>query len=172
MLPLLYVSVPQSLLSVFRFYLVSIFQLLLYFFLVLILLLHESKWQMIFILFFFHLGSWSFVTFVLKPRFLATTHPAVFSNLSVGWYFQLQYNFFFYDIFSCNIILSFIYLILFWFSSIQLGVLKHFCPLGYFGLRGTEKFWAQKIEQEKLSQFAKILNYIKFSCIIFCAKLF
>ena len=38
--------------------------------------------------------------------------------------------------------------------------------MGYFGLKDTETFWAQKIRQEKLSQFTKILNYIKF-CLQF-----
>ena len=32
-------------------------------------------------------------------------------------------------------------------------------------------FWAQKIIQEKSIIFTKVLNYIKSSCIIFCAKM-
>ena len=35
-----------------------------------------------------------------------------------------------------------------------------------------ETFWDQKIKQEILTKFTKILNYIKSSCMMFCAKLF
>ena len=35
-----------------------------------------------------------------------------------------------------------------------------------------EIFWAQIIIQEKFARFKKVLNYIKSSCIIFCAKIF
>ena len=38
-----------------------------------------------------------------------------------------------------------------------------------FGGIGT--FWGQKIRQEKLTKFTKILNYIKSSCIIVCTKM-
>ena len=57
-------------------------------------------------------------------------------------------------------------------SSIQLGGIVTFCPLGYFGFEGIETFWAQKLRQDKLLQFTKILNYNKSSYIIFGAKLF
>ena len=39
-------------------------------------------------------------------------------------------------------------------------------------MQDIEPFWDQKIIQEILTKFTKILNYIKSSCIIFCAKLF
>ena len=56
-------------------------------------------------------------------------------------------------------------------SSTQLGSIERICPLGYFGFGGIEKFCAQKLGQGNLSQFKMILNYIKYSCIIFCFKL-
>ena len=37
---------------------------------------------------------------------------------------------------------------------------------------GIGTFWAQNIIQEKLTNFTKILNYIKYSCIISCAKMY
>ena len=40
----------------------------------------------------------------------------------------------------------------------------------WFGGIGT--FWAQKVIQEKLTKFRKILNCIKSPCIMLCAKLF
>ena len=47
-------------------------------------------------------------------------------------------------------------------SSTQLGSIDRICPLGYFGFGGIEKFCAQKLGKENLSQFTKMLNYIKF----------
>ena len=51
-------------------------------------------------------------------------------------------------------------------SSIQLEGIEAFCYLGHFELEGFEIFQAQKIRQEKLSQFTKTLKYIKSSCAI------
>ena len=49
----------------------------------------------------------------------------------------------------------------------NLGVLTHFAPWGIFGLGGIDTFWDQKIRQEKLPQFMKILNYNKSFCNFF-----
>ena len=35
-----------------------------------------------------------------------------------------------------------------------------------------DTFWGQKLEKKNCHNSQKILNYIKSSCIIFCAKLF
>ena len=35
-----------------------------------------------------------------------------------------------------------------------------------------QTFWIQKVMQEKWTKFSKNLNYIKSSCITFCAKMF
>ena len=53
----------------------------------------------------------------------------------------------------------------------QLEGIETFLFLGYFGLVGMETFWAQKIRQEKLTQFTKIFKNIKSSCIIFSSKM-
>ena len=58
------------------------------------------------------------------------------------------------------------------FSSIQLGGISTFCPLGYFWALGYYHILAQKIRQEKLLKFIKILNYNKSSCIIFVLNCF
>ena len=57
-------------------------------------------------------------------------------------------------------------------SIVQIGLSKDSAPWEIIWSVGIETFWAQKIRQENLSWFTKILNYVKFSCIIFCAKLF
>ena len=49
----------------------------------------------------------------------------------------------------------------------NLGVLTHIAPWGIFGLGGIDTFWDQKIRQEKLPQFMKILNYNKSFCNFF-----
>ena len=54
-----------------------------------------------------------------------------------------------------------------YWSSIQIDGINTFCPLGYFGLGGIS---TSKLRQEKLTKFIKILNYIKFLCIIFVAN--
>ena len=57
-------------------------------------------------------------------------------------------------------------------SIVQIGLSKDSAPWEIIWSGGIETFWAQKIRQENLSWFTKILNYVKFSCIIFCARLF
>lgn len=83
----------------FIFHLIFIFQLYLIVFLYRSFLLHRSKRLrsllvefILSFISFFHLSSWGFAIFVLKPSFLSTTHPAAFYNLFLGWYFQWQYN--------------------------------------------------------------------------------
>ena len=57
-------------------------------------------------------------------------------------------------------------------SSIQLGSIETFCPLKYFLVLGSiKKHWAEKIRQEKLPKFIKLLDYNKSSCLIFCVKM-
>ena len=53
-------------------------------------------------------------------------------------------------------------------SSIQLGSIETFSPRDTFRLEGIETFCVQKIKQEKIVLFIKILKYNKFSCINFC----
>ena len=50
----------------------------------------------------------------------------------------------------------------------NVGILKHSPTLNIFSPVFIETTWAEKMRQEKLSQF----NYIKSACIIFCMKLF
>lgn len=57
-------------------------------------------------------------------------------------------------------------------SIIQIGLLKDSAPWEIIWSGGIETFSAQKNRQENLSWFTKILNYVQFSCIIFCVKLF
>ena len=63
------------------------------------------------------------------------------------------------------------YLELCYMQYTKLGVLGHFAH-GVFWRMDIRTFWVQKIKQENLAKFTKILNYIKSSCIIFCVKLF
>ena len=57
-------------------------------------------------------------------------------------------------------------------SSIQLGSISTFCPLRYFWALGYYHILAQKIRQQKMLKFIKILNYNKIFMYNFCAKLF
>ena len=49
---------------------------------------------------------------------------------------------------------------LLWKISIPLGGIRKFCSMGYLRLGGIRTFRAQKVTQEILENFIKILNYI------------
>ena len=61
-------------------------------------------------------------------------------------------------------------------STLGIFFFKFWCMIQYnkssIQNGGISTFWAQKIRQEKFSQFTKIMNFIKSVCINFCVEMF